>query len=302
MNAQKNNYFEIINKMGLSLACLAWLTCLACVTSVNAEDLSKETMKKVAAQNADALVWIKYTTKGGGMGAMMGMGGRGGGNNTTTALGTVLTEDGLVVTEQSAMLQMMEIMMAQFGGGKGGKEPPTPEQIKVMFPNGKELEADFVAQDKDYGLLFVRIRKESLDREKMKVTAIRTAASPKWDVGDQLIALNRWSDKYGSTMRMRTVSVDSEITKPIKAYGGAGMMTDLTPLFDAKGAVVAFATSFRMGSDMSGMDMMAMGKSFEKLIIPVDNLKAIFDQAKAAKPQPKKSQGGADADPEDEEE
>jgi hypothetical protein len=275
-----------MRKMLLVVAVIAAVSGIAshAVTKIVLNLEFKTAAKKVIKEYSNSVVLVKYTLSNNNpQFAAFGMP-----QDQTVISSAIVIADDIVATS-APRNQMM------FFGQGGGNEAPNPKNIKVILHDGSQLSADFLIKDKNYSLMFVKVRKESLQSSKTKLTALNAPFSNA-EAGDFALSIQRSNEEFGFAPRINLAIIESEITKPIKAYG-TFLGWELTPIFDLKGSLIGFATSYDSGTDIT-----AGRAGFLTLIIPADFAKQIFDKAKEAKPQVEESDDEENEEEENDEE
>ncbi|MBI4242578.1 MAG: hypothetical protein HY606_00680 [Planctomycetes bacterium] len=230
----------------------------------------KNGVKKVIKDYSASIVAVKYTVSGNPQLAQFGINP----NQNVSSAGIVISDDVIVTRSPDNTGQMAFMMQGQRDQQSG------PKNYKVLLSDGKLLDADFLIKDKDFSLTFLKVKKESLQKEQVKLTPLNYTTSAKAEAGDFALALRRMSENLGSAPSASLVIIESEITKPIKAYG-AMIGWELAPIFDLTGALIGFATTYQTGE--TGVQLSV--QSFQTLLVPSETLKPIFEKAKEATPQ-----------------
>ena len=164
-------------------------------------------------------------------------------DDTVDAVATVIDPSGLAVMSLSSLdpgAMMSRIMGAAGGGGSDDKMSivSEPTDVRMRFPDGKELSATIALRDQDLDLAFIR----PTSAPSSTLTAINLADSKSPAVLDELIVLSRLSRVGGFVPASIPYTVSAIIEKPRTFFVLNGEAGTGTPAFGADGKVVGILT------------------------------------------------------------
>lgn len=189
-------------------------------------------------------------------------------------IGTVIGKDGLIVVPLST-LDMASTMDGRTVNTPKGplkiSAKSTTKEVKILMPDGSEVDAKVAAKDPDLDLAFIRPEKP----DEVKLTSINTADSAKLSLLEDVIVLGRLDKELNREPVVMTSEVVSIVTKPrtlVKIDEPALGM----PVFNQEGKFVGFGIShFNSKSDSDDQRPKAAN-----VILPAADLMESAAQAK----------------------
>lgn len=237
------------------------------VVNFSFDDQLKSSVKRVIRQYGDFIVLIKYKVPQGG--GIPDPDEPVAGDNPITSGGFLLNETGIVVAH--SVPQSVSLALNPDDPAKSAET--IPQDISIVLPNGKSVPADFIYSDRTYSLMFLKIKKDALDKEKIELQQLRYLTSSKPEVGDVILGLERKTERFDHAIKVRFNIVDSSITKPLKAYGCAMTFGDVMPVFNMSGDLLGLAINYAYDKELD-IDIT------EELLILIETLEPLFEKAK----------------------
>lgn len=189
-------------------------------------------------------------------------------------IGTVISKDGLIVAPLSTLDAASAIDGRMVNTPKGPMKitaKGTTKEVKILMPDGTEVEAKVAFKDPDLDLAF--IRPEKLDG--VKLTPIDTANSAKMSLLDDVIVLGRLGKDLDRAPVVFTSEVISLITKP-RTFGKIGSQSLGMPVFNKDGKFLGIGINrFGAKGDSEGQ-----GPVPSNVILPAEDLLESAAQAK----------------------
>lgn len=153
-------------------------------------------------------------------------------------LGTVIGADGLIVVP----LSTLDVASALDGRTYNGPQGPmklaakgTTKEVKILMPDGSEVEAKVAFKDTDLDLAFIRPEKP----ESVKLTPVDTANNAPMALMEDVIILSRLGKDLNREPVIMTNEVISLITKP-RTFGKIGTGALGMPVFNKDGKFLGF--------------------------------------------------------------
>jgi hypothetical protein len=148
-------------------------------------------------------------------------------------MGTVIGSDGLIV----APLSTLDPASAMDGRMVNGPQGPvalsaksTTKEVKIVMPDGSEVDAKVVFKDPDLDLAFIRPE----DAEGVKFTHVDIADSAELTTLDDVIILSRLEKELNRQATVNTAEVVAMITKP-RTFAKVSSSVVGKPVFNAEG-------------------------------------------------------------------
>ena len=148
-------------------------------------------------------------------------------------LGTVIGKDGLIV----APLSTLDVASTIDGRMVNTQQGPmklsakgTTKEVKILMPDGSEVEAKVAFKDTDLDLAFIRPEKP----EAVKLNALDVANNAPMAVLDDVIVLSRLGKDLNREPVVFTSEIVSLVSKP-RTFGKASSPTLGMPLFNKEG-------------------------------------------------------------------
>jgi S1-C subfamily serine protease len=189
-------------------------------------------------------------------------------------IGTVIGKDGLIVVPLSAL------DVASTVDGRTVNSPQGPiklsaksstKEVKILMPDGSEVEAKVGFKDTDLDLAFIRPEKP----EDVKLTPIDTANSSPMALLDDVIVLGRLGKDLNREPVVMTTEVVSLVTKP-RTFGKIGSQSLGMPVFNKEGKFLGIGINrFGPKTDNDGQP-----PSPSNVILPAEDLMESASQAK----------------------
>lgn len=188
-------------------------------------------------------------------------------------LGTVIGSDGLIVVPLSTLDMASSMDGRTVNTPKGPLKisaKSTTKEVKILMPDGSEVDAKVVAKDPDLDLAFIRPEKP----EEVKLTAIDTADSAPLSLLDDVVILGRLGKELSREPVVMTSEVAAIITKP-RTFVKVGTQTLGMPVFNKDGKFVGFGVSrFSPKGDSDE------GPKASNVVLPAEDLMESAAQAK----------------------
>ncbi len=153
-------------------------------------------------------------------------------------LGTVIGADGLIVVP----LSTLDVASALDGRTYNGPQGPmklsakgTTKEVKILMPDGSEVEAKVAFKDTDLDLAFIRPEKP----EGVKLTPVDTANNAPMNLLEDVIILGRLGKDLNREPVILTNEIISLVTKP-RTFGKTGTQVLGMPVFNKDGKFVGF--------------------------------------------------------------
>ncbi len=153
-------------------------------------------------------------------------------------VGTVIGADGLIVVP----LSTLDVASALDGRTVNGPQGPmklsakgNTKEVKILMPDGSEVEAKVAFKDTDLDLAFVRPEKP----EGVKLTPVDTANNAPMNLLDDVIVLSRLGKDLNREPVVVTNEIISLVTKP-RMFGKIGAQALGLPVFNKDGKFVGF--------------------------------------------------------------
>jgi S1-C subfamily serine protease len=148
-------------------------------------------------------------------------------------LGTVIGADGLIV----APLSTLDVASTIDGRTVNGPQGPiklsakgTTKEVKILLPDGSEVEAKVAFKDPDLDLAFIRPAKP----DSAKLTPIKTADSAPMALLDDVIILGRLGKDLNRESIVMTNEIISLVSKP-RTFGKLSAQALGMPVFNKDG-------------------------------------------------------------------
>jgi hypothetical protein len=252
---------SMMNPIFPRCALAAW--CLLAVAWLDASaqgDAAGEKIRMVVEKNKDSIVKVKFTVKRSSR--------SGDRESTRTATGVLISNDGLVLFSARAL--------ASYGSLLGIRSAPEEKtsDFKIVLPDGKEIAAKLLAQDKELDLAFVKAA-PSKDAKFSPLDLSQNAAA---QLGEQVIAINRLSEGRDFAPAFDLSRVNAVVTKPFAYY----MFDDMSygpglPVFTLEGKLIGFILAPEPAGAPGGL-----AERLTPVLIPVDQIMPSVDSVKDA--------------------
>lgn len=151
-------------------------------------------------------------------------------------LGTVIGKDGLIVVSLSSLDVASTLDGRMVNGPKGPiklSAKGTTKEVKILMPDGSEVEAKVVSKDTDLDLAFIRPEKP----DDVKLTPVDTANTAPMTLLDDVIVLGRLGKDLNREPVVMTAEVVSLVSKP-RTFGKIGSQSLGMPVFNKDGKFV----------------------------------------------------------------
>ncbi len=189
-------------------------------------------------------------------------------------LGTVIGNDGLIVVALSSLDVASTIDGRTVNGPQGPMKlsaKGTTKEVKILMPDGSEVEAKVAFKDTDLDLAFIRPEKP----EGVKLTAIDTANNAPMSLLDDVIVLGRLGKDLNRQPVVMTTEVVSLVSKP-RTFGKIGAQSLGMPVFNKEGKFVGLGINrFSSKGDSEGQ-----GPVPQNVVLPAADLLESAAQAK----------------------
>ncbi|MEO5916116.1 MAG: trypsin-like peptidase domain-containing protein [Luteolibacter sp.] len=189
-------------------------------------------------------------------------------------IGTVIGKDGLIVVPLSTLDVASTIDGRTYNGPQGPTKlsaKGTTKEVKILMPDGSEVEAKVAFKDTDLDLAFIRPEKP----DEVKLTAIDTANNAPMGVLDDVIVLGRLGKDLNRQPVVMTNEIIALITKP-RTFGKIGTQALGMPVFNKDGKFVGFGINrFSPKGDSD-----SQGPAPSNVILPAADLLESAAQAK----------------------
>lgn len=211
----------------------------------------------------------------------MSMGGRemNSSDESVDTVGTVIDPSGLTVLSLSA-LNPGAMMNRLMGAAAGQPQISTePTDVKIRFPDAREVAARIVLRDEDLDLVFLR----PTEKPEAPLVAVNLAESAAPAILDQVVVLSRLGRVGGWTAAASLHDIAAVIEKPRTFFVLVGTPTAMgTPAFSATGRMVGLLTLRQVDAGRSGMFAMmggTEGLGLLPVILPAADVMEIAKQA-----------------------
>lgn len=189
-------------------------------------------------------------------------------------IGTVIGADGLIVVPLSTLDiasaidgRMVNTQQGQVKLAAKG----TTKEVKILLPDGSEVEAKVSFKDPDLDLAFIRPTKA----DSVKLVPVKIDDSAPMALLDEVIVLTRLGKDLNREPVVMTSEVISLITQP-RTYGKLTVQTLGTPVFNMDGKFVGLGVNrFSAKGDAENQ-----GGNPANVILPAADLKESAAQAK----------------------
>jgi len=189
-------------------------------------------------------------------------------------LGSVIDKDGLIVVSLSTLDVASTIDGRTFNSPQGPMKlsaKGTTKEVKILMPDGSEVDAKVVSKDTDLDLAFIRPEKP----DEVKLTAIDTASNAPMSLLDDVIVLGRLGKDLNREPVVLTSEVVSLVTKP-RTLGKLGSQAVGMPVFNKDGKFVGIGINrFSPKGDSDNQ-----GPTPSNVILPAEDLLESASQAK----------------------
>ena len=148
-------------------------------------------------------------------------------------VGTVIGADGLIVVPLSTLDAASTVDGRMVNGPQGPVKlsaKGTTKEVKILMPDGSEVEAKVAFKDPDLDLAFIRPEKP----DSVKLTPINTANSAPMALLDDVIVLGRLGKDLNREPVVLTNEVISIVSKP-RTFGKIGGQSLGMPVFNKDG-------------------------------------------------------------------
>lgn len=188
-------------------------------------------------------------------------------------IGTVIGKDGLIVAPLSALDVASTIDGRTFNGPQGPVKlsaKGTTKEVKILKPDGSEVEAKVAFKDTDLDLAFIRPEKP----EEAGLVAINTADTAPMSLLDDVIVLGRLNKDLNREPVVMTGEIISMVSKP-RTFGKIMAQVLGMPVFNRDGKFVGFGIN-RFGPKSEAAQMATPSS----VILPAEDLLESAAQAK----------------------
>lgn len=151
-------------------------------------------------------------------------------------IGTVIGADGLIVVPLSTLDVASAVDGRMVNGPKGPVKlsaKGTTKEVKILMPDGTEVEAKVAFKDPDLDLAFIRPEKP----DAVKLTPVKIADSAPMGLLDEVIILGRLGKDLNREPVVLTNEVISIVTKP-RTFAKVGGQSLGMPVFNKDGKFV----------------------------------------------------------------
>ena len=258
-------------------------------TTAAADDLG-EAAREVVEANGEALVTVKLVLK-----SQMSFGGFSGDDSESVheVLGTVISEDGLIVTSltNTNPLHLMEDLMSSMGSAMGTADMELEmgssiEGLTILLKDGREIKGKIVLRDRDLDLAFVRAEEALPDY----VASVNLDAEPEVNAYDPLIVPSRLGRVANRIVTAEFPRVSGILERPRLLYViGDQFFTHYgTPAFTVDGDCVGISVIRKIPFTGSGgglgammMNPQEMMTNIAAVVVPGKDVLEIAQQAPA---------------------
>lgn len=189
-------------------------------------------------------------------------------------LGTVIDKDGLIVVPLSTLDVASAVDGRMVNTPQGQMKisaKGTTKEVKILMPDGSEVEAKVAFKDPDLDLAFIRPEKP----DAVKLTPIDTSNNASLGLLDDVIVLGRMGKDMNRAPVAFTSEVISIVTKP-RTFAKIGSQSLGMPVFNKDGKFVGMGIN-RFGSKS---DNEGQGPVATNVILPAADLIEAAAQAK----------------------
>lgn len=243
--------------------------------STSALGADRETSRNVIAEKGDAVVTLEIvlSVKFSGYGQQMDS------ERKMEAVGTVLDENGMVVTALSALDP------GSFYTRQTGEEDQYVtrlKSLKYILPGNEEVEAGVVLRDGDLDIVILKPLEKPED---VTFTYIPLEESPDLDILDEIIVIGRMGRIARRTVAGMTGEIQAIVEKPRKMYITDGEITSAgvgSPVLTPDGKLVGINTyySFPGGAKALG----GTDEPYIPIVIDTSSIIPVAEQAADLEP------------------
>ncbi len=235
---------------------------------------SIEKARAVFEKTKDSVIWVTAVVNIEITGGGRNLGAR---EQKVQAIGTVIDPSGLVAAALSAIDPGTNITGNTMNiGGESVKitAKSTHSQVKLLLPNGTEIDAKIVLTDDVLDLAFVLPEKAGT---KLDLPVVKMEKNPKVEVLEEVVCIGRMPKAMDQAPAVATSEISSIVTKPRMFYTGGRTLGG--PVFNLDGQPLGITTSYK--ADMGG------GQSAISLVIvPAEEVAKSAKQALEKKDTP----------------
>ncbi len=189
-------------------------------------------------------------------------------------LGTVIGKDGLIVVPLSTLDAASAVdgrMVNTQNGPVKLSAKGTTKEVKILMPDGSEVEAKVAFKDPDLDLAFIRPEKP----DTAKLTSIDTANSAPMTLMEDVIVLGRLNKDLNREPVVLTSEVISLVSKP-RTFGKLNGQSLGMPVFNKEGKFLGIGIN-RFGPKTDGE---GQGPVPSNVVLPAADLMESAAQAK----------------------
>lgn len=276
-----------MNKLALCASALF----LAAATLLPASEITSEQGRAIIRAHQDSILAFSSAISVSASAGGRSMPAR---EQTVLGIGTVLTDDGLMVTALSSLNPSAMLSGQKISTPNGKVDLMVSAQIKelkIIMPDGLEIPANLVMKDTDLDLAFYRPKADSDEVKDVKFHPISLEESGSADLLDEVIIMSRLGKTFGYQPTCDTSEISSRIEKPRLCYRVSGVHPG-TPVFVAGGKLLGLVASRKPQTDDPN-ERAQIGETL--VVLPAADVAKIAEQAKKAKPeeeQPADSKAG----------
>lgn len=200
-------------------------------------------------------------------------------DESVDTVGTVIDPSGLTVLSLSALNP--GAMMSRLMGSAAGQPQITtePTDVRLRFPDGREIPARIVLRDEDLDLVFLR----PTEKPASALIAVDLSDPATTTMLDQVVVLSRLGRVGGWAPTASLHDIAAVIERPRTFFVLAGTPAGMgTPAFAANGRIVGLLTLRQVEPGRSGMFAMmggTEGLGLLPVILPAADVREIARQA-----------------------
>lgn len=268
---------RILRGMRRMMACAALAAAVICC-GVSPAHADRDSMRAHLKEKGDAVITLEVVMDV----KFAGWGSQYDGERKSEGFGTVISEDGLVVTALSS------VDPASFLGQSMGEDMKYETRVKSMryiMPDNEEIEAAVVLRDPDLSLAYLK----PLEKREKPYTyiSLEDNVAAKAEILEDVWVIGRLPRIGRRNIAAMTGEVQAIIDRPRTMYITDGEISSAnpgTPVFTGRNQLLGFNGMYiRPGRPMTNSED---DRPYIQIVLPVSDVKEGMDQARGIEPKP----------------